>query len=84
MSVEGQTRKCGVAEGRGVIPGRREVSNAEFRDSPMCNCTSEVRVFDALRNDEALGDAGEEGFFRRVDRVGSSHMHPHAIEPKAE
>src|SRR5882672_6497428 len=25
--------------------------NPESRDSPMCNCTSEVRVFDAPRND---------------------------------
>src|SRR6267142_1630510 len=84
MSVEGQTRKCGVAESHAVIPGRREASNPESRDSPMCNCTSEVRVFDAPRNDEASRDAGKEGFFRRVDRVGGSDMHPHAIEPEAE
>src|ERR1700755_2464268 len=25
-----------------VIPGRCEASNPESRDSPMCNCTSEV------------------------------------------
>src|ERR1700736_1608091 len=31
-----------------------------------------------------LRDAGEKGLFRRVDRVGSSHMHPHAIQPQAE
>ena len=54
------------------------------RDSPMCNRTSEVRVFDAPRNDGALRDAGEEGLFRGVHGVGGSHMHPHAIEPKAE
>jgi len=34
-----------------AIPGRREAANPESRDSPMCNCTSEVRLFDAPRND---------------------------------
>ena len=34
-----------------VIPGRSKASNPESRDSPMCNCTSEVRVVDAPRND---------------------------------
>ena len=72
------------ASDRPVIPWRREASNPESRDSPMCNRTSEVRVFDAPRNDEALGDAGEEGLFRRVHRVGGSNMHPHAVEPEAE
>src|ERR1700704_3257604 len=37
-----------------VIPRRCKASNPESRDSPMCNCTSEVRVFDAPRNDEEL------------------------------
>src|SRR5260221_14255121 len=30
-------------DGNAVIPGRCEASNPESRDSPMCNCTSEVR-----------------------------------------
>src|SRR5712664_2612124 len=30
------------------------------------------------------GDAGEKSLFRRFDRVGSSHMHPHTIQPQAE
>ena len=30
------------------------------------------------------GDAGEKGLFRRVNRVGRTDMHPHAIEPQAE
>jgi hypothetical protein len=29
-------------DGNAVIPGRCEASNPESRDSPMCNCTSEV------------------------------------------
>ncbi len=27
-----------------VIPGRVEGANPESKDSPMCNCTSEVRA----------------------------------------
>src|ERR1700694_1512818 len=34
-----------------VIPGRRAASNPESRDSPMCNCTSEVWTFGPSRND---------------------------------
>src|SRR5450755_2841682 len=34
-----------------VIPGRCEASNPESRDSPMCNCTSEVWSFGPSRND---------------------------------
>src|SRR6478672_8181659 len=34
-----------------VIPGRCAASNPEPRDSPMCNCTSVVRLFEAPRND---------------------------------
>src|SRR3954468_16638745 len=29
-------------------------------------------------------DAGEKSLFRRVYRVGGSHVHPHAIQPQAE
>src|SRR5450631_4317028 len=35
-----------------VIPGRRAAANSESRDSPMCNCTSEVWSFGPSRNDE--------------------------------
>jgi hypothetical protein len=35
-----------------VIPGRIEDANPESRDSPMCNCTSEVWSFGPSRNDE--------------------------------
>jgi hypothetical protein len=35
-----------------VIPGWSEGPDPESRDSPMCNCTSEVPVFDAPRNDK--------------------------------
>src|SRR3981189_1766817 len=35
-----------------VIPGRCEASNPESRDSPMCNCTSEVWSFGPSRNDQ--------------------------------
>src|ERR1700738_4816598 len=35
-----------------VIPGRVEDANPESRDSPMCNCTSEVWSFGPSRNDE--------------------------------
>src|SRR5258706_8009637 len=34
-----------------VIPGRREASNPESRDSPMRNCASEVWSFGSSRND---------------------------------
>src|SRR3982074_143714 len=34
-----------------VIPGQCEASNPESRDSPMCNCTSEVWSFGPSRND---------------------------------
>src|ERR1700737_5440695 len=34
-----------------VIPGRVEDANPESRDSPMCNCTSEVWSFGPSRND---------------------------------
>src|SRR5450432_2846640 len=34
-----------------VIPGRREASNPESRDSPMCKCTSEVWSCGPSRND---------------------------------
>ena len=34
-----------------VIPGRIEDANPESRDSPMCNCASEVRCFASPRND---------------------------------
>src|SRR2546428_320583 len=37
---------------RTVIPGRVEDSNPESRDSPMCNCTSEVWSFGPSRNDK--------------------------------
>src|SRR3982074_1473764 len=36
-----------------VIPGQCEASNPESRDSPMCNCTSEVWSFGPSRNDGA-------------------------------
>jgi hypothetical protein len=35
-----------------VIPGRIEDANPESKDSPMCNCTSEVWSFGPSRNDE--------------------------------
>jgi hypothetical protein len=38
-------------EVRRVIPGRCEAPNPESRDSPMCNCTSEVWSFGPSRND---------------------------------
>ena len=42
-----------MAAGRcDVIPGRVEDANPESRDSPMCNCTSEVWSFGPSRNDE--------------------------------
>src|SRR5882672_7016364 len=34
----------GVVSHSTVVPGRCEASNPEPRDSPMCNCTSEVRT----------------------------------------
>src|SRR5437879_9420207 len=34
-----------------VIPGRIEDANPESRDSPMCNCTSEVWSCGPSRND---------------------------------
>src|SRR5260370_42267047 len=37
-----------------VIPGQCEASNPESRDSPMCNCTSEVWSFGPSRNDGEL------------------------------
>jgi hypothetical protein len=37
-----------------VIPGHRGAVNPESRDSPMCNCTSEVRCFASPRNDACL------------------------------
>src|SRR5664279_3605168 len=64
-----------------VIPGRCKASNPESRDSPMCNCTSEVRAFDAPRNDSerlssirkarrALFDVGAD----RLELVGPAHQ----------
>ena len=35
-------RGRGGRQNSAVIPGRCEAANAESRDSPMCNCTSEV------------------------------------------
>src|SRR6478672_8627249 len=35
-----------------VVPGRRVASNPKSRDSPMCNCTSEVWSFEPSRNDQ--------------------------------
>jgi hypothetical protein len=45
MTARALERQCetnfGAAwEGSAVIPGRCEASNPEFKDSPMCNCTS--------------------------------------------
>src|ERR1700737_4287223 len=31
-----------------------------------------------------LRDAFEEGLFRRLNRIWSSHMHPHAVEPQSK
>src|SRR5258706_3997023 len=50
------SRATTVTMQRLVIPGRCEASNPESRDSPMCNCTPEVRVFDAPRNDVSNKD----------------------------
>src|SRR5260370_33891988 len=50
------SRAMTAAMERLVIPGRCEASNPESRDSPMCNCTSEVHVFDAPRNDVSNKD----------------------------
>src|SRR5713101_627684 len=55
-----------IIDGHVVIPGRREASKPESKDSPMCNCTSEVRSFGPSRNDD-----------HRVDAI---HMTPTEIE----
>src|SRR5665213_225351 len=40
-----------------IFPGCAEGADPESRDSPMCNCTSEVRCFASPRNDSVCGDA---------------------------
>src|SRR5258708_1855106 len=50
------SRAMTVTMERLVIPGQCEAPNPESRDSPMCNCKSEVRVFDAPRNDVSNKD----------------------------
>src|SRR3982074_2029123 len=41
-----------MADPSDVIPGRGEDASPESRDSPMCNCTSEVWSFGPSRNDK--------------------------------
>src|ERR1700692_735326 len=51
----GQTdsRSAGGVTPSSVIPGRVEDANPESRNSPMCNCTSEVWSFGPSRNDDS-------------------------------
>ena len=44
-------RRRGGRRPDSVIPGRCEASKPESRDSPTCNCTSEVWSFGSSRND---------------------------------
>ena len=46
--------KPGHDDSAAVIPGRVENANPESRDSPMCNCTSEVWSFGPSRNDARI------------------------------
>src|ERR1700704_6466375 len=49
-----------MAELSDVIPGRVEDANPESRDSPMCNCTSEVWSYGPSRNDDPAQNAMRE------------------------
>ena len=64
-----------------VIPGRREATNPESRDSPMRNCASEVWSFGPSRNDEHHSELRRDlrQHFEQGDAVGRAQQF---VEPR--
>src|SRR5882762_6429935 len=79
------------ANSRGVIPGWSEGPDPESRDSPMCNCTSEVRRFASPRNDRSSRFAcnddvvvrSSKSSFTPFDQLGADLVRLFLLRPMA-
>src|SRR6266404_260235 len=74
-----------------VIPGWSEGPDPESRDSPMCNCTSEVRRFASPRNDRSSRFAcnddvvvrSSKSSFTPFDQLGADLVRLFLLRPMA-